>query len=136
MERLLRAVQSNSPAASQFGLFAGLDMLARTAVNPTTEHERAIMAAFNQLRSFARRPDQLSELLKDEDRLIKVLPDKIRALLDEVVALAGDEGKAEPSSKKTRNKMTRSTILSLRVENIMATHRVRPHEHGREIPRG
>ena len=100
MERVVRKVQIQSTTASQFGLVVGLDLLARASVDSGTEYERAIMGAFNKLRSSTRRPDRLSEILSTEDVYIQMLPGQVQEKLEEVIDLAESEATATSAASR------------------------------------
>ena len=75
LEDALRDIQRvhGGTRLTQIGLMAGLDVLAKAAVNPEREYERATLAAFDKLRSSHCRPEELSQLLANESAYAKNL---------------------------------------------------------------
>ena len=60
----------------------GLDVLAKAALNPEAEYDRASLAALGKLRSSHCRPQLLTEVLSNEDAYSKALATKLRANLN------------------------------------------------------
>ena len=58
LEEAFRKLQKydGGPQLAQIGLMVGLDMLAKAALNPQAEYERATLAVFDKLRSSHCRP--------------------------------------------------------------------------------
>ena len=72
---------------TQVSLMMGLNVLAKAALNPNAEYERATLAVFNKLRSSNCRPQDLTGVLANENKYSKSLYAKLQTDLNQILEL-------------------------------------------------